>query len=163
MSESVQAFWTVGWRRSWNDFTTPGRSCCLISGRWTDLPAAFQLWTVFGRIPLLQPELFLLCGWAFICKRNQTRPKSAKKRIYKTQQKLTSPAASVPGCFFLVFSSLQMIDLFIISTWGNAIHHQPSVYRHEPIDFFVCMYYIKITVNDWEIYRTFILLHFVYT
>lgn len=94
----------------------------------------------------------------------QTEPnetQKCKKRIYKTQQKLTSPAASVPGCFFLVFSSLQMIDLFIISTWGNAIHHQPSVYRHEPIDFFVCMYYIKMTVNDWEIYRTYILFCYI--
>lgn len=115
MSESVQAFWTVGWRRSWNDFTTPGRSCCLISGRWTDLPAAFQLWTVFGRIPLLQPELFLLCGWAFICERNQTRPKSAKKEYIKPNK--NSPR--------LLHPSQDVFFSFLISTndWSFYYFH----------------------------------------
>lgn len=104
MSESVQAFWTVGRGRSSNDFTTPGRSCCLIFGRWTDLPAAFQLWTVFGPIPLLQPEPFLLFCMGELSFENGTkRDPKVQKNIYKTPQKLTSPAGSVPGCFFFSF------------------------------------------------------------
>lgn len=122
----------------------------------------------FGPIPLLQPELFL--GYPLLYWWVSFRLKNGTKRDPKVQKKKNNPhktphlaccvsLLAVPGCF-LVFSSLQMIDLFINSTWGNAIHHQPSVYRHEPIDFF-CVYYIKITVNDWEIYRTYILFCYI--